>query len=128
MKKAAVSSLLFLLFTVFNLTLSNLSLCAQETSKSTALPGNINNIVTVSCVPCHTSTGGLLSRTKLNFTEWSDYSPEKQKGKASKMYSEVKKGAMPPKSARETRPEIIPTREQLDIIKNWVDSLETVTK
>lgn len=44
------------------------------------------------------------------------------------MYKEVKKGEMPPKSARETRPDIIPSSEQLKIIKNWVDSLEAVSK
>ena len=74
-------------------------------------------------MPCHTSQGGLLSRVKLNFTEWTGYSQSKQKEKAEKIYSMVKKGAMPPKAARENRPEIIPTQEQTDLIKKWADSL-----
>ena len=47
-----------------------------------------------------------MSKAKLNFTEWTNYSPEKQKEKAAKMYSELNKGAMPPKAAREKRPEL----------------------
>ena len=125
MKKATVSSILVLIFFVLGLFLLNYSVTGQETSKvSPALPDNINTIVTVSCMPCHTSKGGLLSRGKLNFTEWTQYSPGKQKAKADKMYSLLKEGAMPPKSVRETRPEIIPTKEQIDTIKKWAESLK----
>jgi hypothetical protein len=35
---------------------------------------------------------------------------------------------MPPKNARETRPGIIPTNEQIGLIKKWVDSLKTNDK
>ena len=95
----------------------------QETSKaSPSLPDNINKIVSVSCMPCHSANGGYLSRTKLNFSEWADYSADKQKKKAGQMYKELKKNAMPPKDAREANPDIIPTKEQVEIIKNWADS------
>jgi Haem-binding domain len=129
MKKSTISSLSVLLFLVFGMFLLNYSVTAQETSNvSPALPYNINKIITASCMPCHTSTGGLISRSKLNFTKWTEYSATKQKERAEKMYSELKKDAMPPKSARETRPEIIPTREQIDTIKKWADSLQTNSK
>jgi hypothetical protein len=125
MKKAITSLLLFLLIIVSAPFIFNILASAQETSKiSPSLPDDVNEIVTFSCMPCHTSTGGFMSRSKLNFTEWTQYSPSKQKEKAEKMYSDIKKGKMPPKSARETRPEIIPTKEQIDIIKKWVESLE----
>jgi hypothetical protein len=129
MKKRVIPSIFTFIIFVSGLFLNNLSATGQETSKLlSSLPDNINNIVSVSCMPCHSSNGGLLSRTKLNFTEWSKYSSEKQKAKAEKMYSELKKGAMPPKSARETRPDIIPTSEQIDIIKKWAKSLKTDIK
>lgn len=103
----------------------DLTAYGQETSKtSSSLPDNINTIVTHSCTPCHTSKGGFLSRTKLNFTEWSNYSPGKQKEKAEKMYKVLRKGIMPPKAARETRPEIIPAKDQIDSIRDWADSLK----
>ena len=120
-------SLLFLIFA--GLLFPGFAVKGQETSQeSPSLPEDINKIVTVSCMPCHTSTGGMLSRGKLNFTEWTKYSVETQKKKAAKMYSELKKEAMPPKSARETRPEIIPTKDQIDIIKKWSESFESVDK
>jgi hypothetical protein len=103
-----------------------LNASGQETS--TPLPENISKIVSVSCMPCHSSTGGVLSRSKLNFSEWTEYSAEKQKKKAEKMYKELKKSAMPPKDARENNPDIIPTSEQLDIIKSWVDSFQNENK
>jgi hypothetical protein len=69
-----------------------------------------------------------MSRTKLNFTEWTNYSPEKQKTKAAKMYEEINKGDMPPKKAREKRPETIPTKDQVEIIKKWSESFPSAAK
>jgi mono/diheme cytochrome c family protein len=110
----------FLVLSLFGL---NIPAKAQEASKTpAALPEEVYKIVSVSCIPCHTSEGGLMSRTKFNFTLWSNYSPEKQKEKAAKMYSELSKGAMPPKTAREKRPDAIPTKEQIEIIKKWAES------
>jgi hypothetical protein len=127
--KKATASLLVLLFVVTGLFLLNSSVTGQETSKvSPPLPDNINKIVSVSCMPCHSSKGGLMPRTKLNFTEWTQYSPSKQKDRAEKMYSVLKKEKMPPKSARENRPDIIPTKEQIDSIKKWSESLNTDDK
>ena len=64
-----------------------------------------------------------MSKLKLNFTEWNQYSQKKQKAKAEKMFAELKKGAMPPASVKETNPDIIPTKEQINTIKKWADSL-----
>jgi hypothetical protein len=111
------------LFLVFLFLILSNSLMGQDASKMSApLPDNINKIVSFSCMPCHSSNGGMLSRSKLNFSEWTDYSADKQKKKAAKMYKELKKNAMPPKSAREANPDIIPTKEQIQIIKSWADS------
>jgi hypothetical protein len=38
------------------------------------------------------------------------------------MYKEMNKNAMPPKDARKANPDIIPTKEQVEIFKNWADS------
>lgn len=123
--KASVKSVsLVLIFLISGLFLLNFSLSGQDNPPVFAgLPDNINKIVSVSCVPCHTSTGGLLSRSKLNFTEWTNYSVKKQKEKAEKMYSMLHKNAMPPKSVRDNRPDIIPTKEQTETIQKWADSL-----
>jgi hypothetical protein len=129
MKKTVTSILSVQLFLVISLFLMNLPVTGQETAKvSPTLPDDISKIVSVSCVPCHTSTGGFMSRGALNLTEWDKYTPGKQKAKAEKMFSKVNKGAMPPKSARETRPEIVPTKEQKETLKKWVDSLPSGDK
>ena len=129
MKKTAFTSFLIPGILVLGLFLLSSPVRGQEAAKTVqSLPDSVNTIVTFSCVPCHTSQGGLMSKAKLNFTEWTNYSPEKQKEKSAKMYSELNKGAMPPKSAREKRPEIIPTKEQIEIIKNWSESFPSENK
>ena len=40
------------------------------------------------------------------------------------MYSELNKGEMPPKKAREKNPDLIPTKEQIEIIKKWSESFQ----
>lgn len=123
MKRINVAALLISGSLILGLFLLNLPAAGQEPSKTTtALPEEVNKIVSVSCVPCHTSEGGLMSRSKLNLTEWAKYSPEKQKEKSAKMYSELNKGAMPPKKAREMKPDLIPTKDQIEIIKKWSES------
>jgi len=124
MKKVTRSFLLFTCNVISGLFLTTLIINGQEpVNLNPSIPADVYSIVSFSCMPCHTSQGGFLSREKLNFTNWNQYSPEKQKEKAEKMYSELKKGAMPPKTARENKPEIIPTKEQVLIIKKWADSL-----
>jgi hypothetical protein len=116
-------------FLFFTFLLLSFQAKAQEVSKTgSALPDSVNIIITASCTPCHTSEGGLMSKSKLNFTEWINYSPEKQKERSAKIYSEINKGSMPPKMAREKRPESIPTKEQLEIIKRWSESFPSDTK
>jgi len=129
MKKSVLALFSVTGFLTFTFLLFSFQATAQEVSKTgSALPDSVNIIITASCTPCHTSEGGMMSKSKLNFTEWTNYSPEKQKEKAAKMYSEINKGAMPPKMAREKRPESIPTKEQLDIIKRWSESFPSDTK
>ena len=111
------------LMLVFSFLILCSSVIGQDNPKTSApLPDNINKIVSASCMPCHSSKGGMLSKAKLNFSEWTEYSADKQKKKAEKMYKELKKDAMPPKDARQTNPDIIPTKEQIEIIKAWADS------
>lgn len=123
-----VKEILSLCLLISGLFLLNFSVKGQDTlSISPPLPDNINNIIMISCVPCHTNTGGYMSRSKLNFNIWTQYSAETQKEKAEGMSSKLIKGSMPPKTARENRPEIIPTDEQIKIIKTWSESFKTDT-
>lgn len=129
MKEYAKSSSLVPVVLIFSLFFLSFRANMQDTSLTKAtLPAEVNKIVAASCTPCHTSDGGLMSRTKLNFTNWANYSPEKQKEKAAKIFSEISKGAMPPKIAREKNPGSIPTKEQTEIIKKWSESFPSGNK
>jgi mono/diheme cytochrome c family protein len=129
MKKAVTSILQVQLILVIALFLLNLPAKGQETAKvSSALPDDISKIVSVKCVPCHTSTGGFMSKGALNLSDWDKFTPGKQKNRAEKMVTMLNKGAMPPKSARSSRPEIVPTKEDIEIIKKWADALPTPEK
>jgi hypothetical protein len=125
MKQKRHSSEIISLFFIVSFLAMTLAVKGQDTTRvSPPLPENINKIVSASCMPCHSAKGGMMARSKLNFTEWTSYSVEKQKGKANDMYKELSKDKMPPKDARENNPAIIPTKEQVDIIKKWADSFQ----
>lgn len=99
---------------------TNLSVKGQDNGKLVAsFPDDVNKIISFSCTPCHTNKGGTMSKSKLNFDAWEKYSPEKQKERAAKMFTELDKGKMPPKSARQRHPELIPTSGQVLVIKDW---------
>jgi hypothetical protein len=126
MRKAIFSSELIFFVSLFIILVCTPVLRGQNTGTSSlALPDNVNKIVSVSCVPCHTDKGGAMSKSKLNFTNWTSYPLEKQKERADLMSSMLEKDKMPPKAAREKRPEIIPTTEQKEIIIKWAKSLKT---
>ena len=118
-KPLAVSCVIMMLFIM---GLISPSRGQEKPGVSSPLPADVNKIITNSCMPCHSSKGGMLSRSKLNLDEWTQYGADKQKSKASKIYSEVLKSKMPPKDVRETRPELIPTESQVEILKKWKDS------
>lgn len=92
------------------------------------IPDSINAIFQTSCMPCHGSKGGRLPGASLKFSRWAGYSAEKEKEKASLICSAVSEGLMPPESARESRPELIPTKEQIDMICNWAETLMPLNK
>ncbi len=117
-----------IILSVFGLFIIGISLTGQEAPKHFAsLPDDINKIVPDHVYPVMPVQESL-ARIKLNFTDWSHSSAVKQKYKAEKMYEELKKGAMPPKVARERRPDLIPTEEQIAVIKRWSESFTTGNK
>jgi hypothetical protein len=125
MKKAIKSILPVNFIVMLGLFLLNYPVHGQDTTKvSSPLPGDIQKIVNTSCMPCHSEKGGQMARNKLNFSDWTQYSPEKQKEKAKEMVSTVVKGTMPPRFARENHPENTPGQEQIDILRKWAESLD----
>ena len=126
MKKLQVlSSFVFLLILFF--LMATQETAGQQTGKSSqGMPDEINKIFTHSCTPCHTSKGGAIAKSSVNFDEWSNLTPEKQGTKAQKINKAVTSGYMPKKSAREKNPDIILTKEQKEMVQKWADSMKAV--
>lgn len=105
---------------------TNLRIASGQVEKEQAslIPDNINKIFQASCMKCHNNDGGIMARTKLNFSKWAEYDPSTKAEKASKICSELTEEAMPPKSARKSNPELIPTKEQIELICKWAESLK----
>jgi hypothetical protein len=75
-------------------------------------------------MPCHGSQGGRLPGARLNFSRWKGYGAAKEVEKASLICSAVRKGKMPPRLVRDSKPENIPTKEQADLICKWAEALK----
>ena len=110
--------------------LANICIASGQTEKKQQfpIPENINKIFQTSCMPCHGSDGGRLPKSRLYFSRWAGYGTAKEVEKASLICSSVRKGKMPPKSARDSKPELIPTKEQVDLICNWAELLKSEKK
>jgi len=129
MKKISLTTFMASAALALSFTLLSQGAMAQNiTPEGKPIPENVNKILTYSCTPCHTKDGGLMAKAKLNLSEWEAYSPDKQKAKAAAIFSEVNKGGMPPKMAREKHPETIPTGEQIATIKKWAESFPQDSK
>jgi mono/diheme cytochrome c family protein len=112
---------------VIIVSLANIQIVSGQAGKEQTLPipENINKIFQTSCMPCHGSNGGMMSLAKLNFSKWAEYGAAKEAEKASRICSVLTKEAMPPKSARKSKPELIPTKEQIELICKWAESLKS---
>lgn len=106
--------------------LANIGILSGQTVKERnfPIPDSINKIFQTSCMPCHGSQGGRLPGARLNFSRWKGYGAAKEVEKASLICSAVRKGKMPPRLVRESKPENIPTKEQADLICKWAEALK----
>lgn len=104
--------------------------CVQVSSgqtmknQSAPIPENIDKIFKALCHGCHTNDGNIKARTKLNFSIWTEYDSLTVASKASEICSELLDEAMPPKPAREKFPELIPKKEQVDLVCGWADTFK----
>jgi len=107
------------------LMLASIQITSGQTVKeqTSSIPENVNKIFQASCFNCHGSNGKMLPMAKLNFSKWNEYGAEKEAAKASKICSVLTEEIMPPKSARKSNPELIPTKEQIALICKWAESL-----
>jgi cytochrome c5 len=95
---------------------------------ASSIPDDVKTIFENSCMACHATGGRNLAMLKVNFSEWDEYTPAKQAKKAAAICKVLTKDAMPPKSYRESHPEVIPTAEQKDLICKWSKSMTAKNK
>jgi hypothetical protein len=124
MKKPIYSNGVLLTAVLIIITL-NIQVASGQKAKeeSVPIPDSINKIFQTSCMPCHGPDGGRFPHSRLNLSKWAGYGAEKEAEKAALICSTLSKGSMPPKSRRESQPELNPVKEQVDIICKWAESL-----
>jgi hypothetical protein len=96
----------------------------DQKEQPSPMPENINRIFKTSCMPCHWADGKKMAMSRINFSKWAEYDSKKEAKKASLICKTLGKGKMPPKSVKESAPELIPTKEQIDLICGWAESLK----
>ena len=116
--------MLFRIVIVAIITNVNIVSGQPEKKQQNQIPENINKIFEASCMSCHGKKGGRLPKSKLNFSRWASYGATKEAEKASMICKAVSNGKMPPKSARESTPGLIPSSEQIDMLCKWAESYE----
>jgi hypothetical protein len=122
MKKINVKLWLMLLVVI----LAMIHPVSGQTQKVPAapIPVEVDKFLKNSCMPCHYEGGKMMAKGMVNFSKWTEYTSEKASKKASMVCYALTKGKMPPKKIRKEIPESIPTKEQLDLICKWADSLK----
>lgn len=106
--------------------LSPIKLTDKKTTSpvtTNSIPDDVKVIFKNSCMDCHATGGKGMAMAKLNFSDWDNYPPDKQAKKVVAICNVITKGAMPPKSYGEKKPEAIPTASQKDMICKWSETL-----
>ena len=130
--KKAISITFAALGVVFLSSMIINSVPARSAQKDSIVSKPISSIVMKiterSCVKCHTEGGNGMAMMRLNLSNWDNFSPEKQAGKAKDMCKMVSRGKMPPKDFMEKNPGAAPTKEEAKIICDWATSIQVVKK
>ena len=112
----------FMVYSV--LMLAPVVAAGQQSKVPLPMPTEIRSIFQKSCMECHGKHGRLFARWKVNFTRWEDYTADEQAKKSFMICSILSDGKMPPKKVQEKKPDLVPTKEQVNMICKWADSLK----
>jgi hypothetical protein len=118
---------IFLVSAFFIMVINPYHVNSQKEKKGTILnsiPDSLHIIFTNSCMPCHFEGGSAGAKLSVNFSEWNKYPAERQFKKGESICKIIKDGNMPPKSFRESKPNIALTKVQVDNICKWSSSLK----
>ena len=88
------------------------------------IPENVFKIFEKSCMGCHATNGNSIAKSMLNFDKWQQLKPKKAIKKAGSICSAVSSEFMPPKSVRKAKPELLPSKTDIEAICKWAESLK----
>ena len=109
--------------------LSNPVYGQQNVKKNAAsIPENVFKIFERSCMGCHAAKGNHMAMSMLNFSKWEKQKPGKAAKKAGKICSAVTSEFMPPKKVRASKPNLVPSKSEVDEICKWAESLKAPKK
>lgn len=94
----------------------------------TAIPDDVSAIFQKSCYSCHAEGGSKIAMSKVNFTGWDQYSPEKQAKKAAAVCKMIAKDKMPPKKFVKSNPDKVLNAEEKKVVCTWAQSLQPEKK
>jgi cytochrome c5 len=96
---------------------------ASKQITTNAIPDDIKAVFEKSCMGCHSDDAKGFAKMKVNFSKWDSYDPKTQASKGAAICKMLQKGKMPPKSVRKSKPELIPSQDQVTAICNWAQTL-----
>lgn len=92
---------------------------------NTTIPEGVFQVLKPSCMPCHSNEGKDKPKAAVNFSTWDQYTSTEKMMLAASVKGEVQEKKMPPKKFLESHPEAKLSEEQLTLILQWCDSLQS---
>ena len=88
---------------------------------ATLFPEDVQKVLENSCFDCHSdAASNIKAKTKLNLSNWNDYSDSKKVGKMQDINDELQKGAMPPEKYVTNYPDHAPTQADKETLYKWI--------
>jgi hypothetical protein len=128
MKRSKLLTASTLLSMMLFLFIASQRAAGQAPVSSPPLSDEMGKFFSGHCTPCHYNNGEKMAMFMVNFDDWTKNSPERQYEKAQKITKMVSSGKMPKKSEVKKRPEIVPTKEQIEMVKAWAATFKPVKK
>ena len=126
MKQFTLTSILAIGFGVLLLAFippKNESFVSKADIPELGFPGEVQEILKTSCFDCHIADAkSSKAKMKLNFSKWENLSNSKKINKLDKISKDVTEGKMPTKKYLKKYPDRKLSKEEIDIIKKWVQA------
>ncbi len=98
---------------------------SDVSSAPSGIPDSLMKIFKRACMDCHSDGGNMMAASKVNFSNWDNYSAKKQSHKANKICDMLSEERMPPAGWRKEHEKLIPTKKETETICKWAATLNT---